>query len=336
MNDGKSLKKSIDRIFDLLDKYRYMPLLLLMVGIIIIMESFVFIYSSLGGYYSHLSLLLLFAFFFIGILDFLVLAVYSKKRGWGAKEAEGEEMAPYLVKINKYIPISNKWISVGIGILLISMIWIFMLVGIGNPKIGDSDILIILTGSVFIAYPFIPKKYSIERDFILTFFVSLMIFMGAIPFLFDIDSEGFTYSFLTMPLHNMLNVIGIKNILIPPSSIQIIDPISKIKSQIIIARSCSGIYSFSIFTSAFVSFILVIYRKINMRAILFLSLGMILAYLGNIIRMTVVILSGYYYGRNTLEWTHANVGYLIFFAWMGFFWIILYKFLIKEKKENKE
>ncbi len=329
-----SSKKPLDAIFDILDRYRYLPLVLLISGMIIIMESFIFIYSSLGGYYSHLSILLLFTAFFIGILDFAILIIYSKKRGWVTEGIEEGGMAPYLVKINRYIPISNMWVSIGIGILLISAIWVLMLIGVGNPKIGDSDVLLILTGIMFIIYPFIPKKYSLERDFILTFFVFLLIAMALIPFLFDLNSEGFTYYFLTMPLHNMLNLIGIRNLLVPPSTIHIIDPLSKIKSPIIIARSCSGIYSFSIFTSAFVSFVLVIYRKIDLRAVLFLSIGIALAYLGNIIRMTVVVLAGYYYGSSTLEWTHANLGYLIFFAWMGFFWMLLYKFLIKAKKEK--
>ena len=125
----------------------------------------------------------------------------------------------------------------------------------------------------------------------------------------------------------MLNLIGVPNRILTTSRIEYYH--NGIAGVIIIARSCSGIYSFSIFSSSFIAFALVVYRKMDLKVILFMVLGTLLAYLGNIVRMTIVIASGHYYGAQTMIWVHENVGYVIFFAWMAFFWFLLYKFLMK-------
>ncbi len=336
MNVGKYPKKILDTIFDGMERHKYMPSLMLILGIIFIMEGFIFIYSTWGIHaFSHLSLTFLLILISIGTFLLSIVFLYFKEKEGEIREIEEKmNMAPYLQKMDRYFHISNRWVSITIGILLISSIWLLTLLKIGNPNLGDSDILLILTGLMFIVYPFVPKKYSMERDFILTFFIFLLAIMAVIPFLFGLFAKDFTYYFLTEPLHGILNYIGIRNVLIPPATIRIMEPSSLIKRDITIARSCSGIYSFSIFTSAFISFVLVVYQKINRKSVLFLIVGIILAYLGNLLRMTVVILAGYHYGRNALEWTHANLGYLIFFAWMGVFWILLYRFLMKETDED--
>ncbi len=325
-----------EKLFNMLDKNKNLVILLLIIGIILVMEAFIFIYTTLNHWFSHLPILLLFILFSAGAIDIILIFLYRKSRGLKIGNAEQRmQMAPYLKMINRYIPISNRFISISIGLFLIASIWMMKVAGIGNPIFGDTDILLVMTGAMFILYPFIPNQYWMERDFTLTFLIFLLTIMGIIPFLFDMAGEDFIYYFLTMPLHNILRYIGIGNALVPPSSIILTGSASKLKGPIIIARSCSGIYSFSIFTSAFISFVLVVYQKIDRKSVLFLGLGIILAYIGNLLRMTIVVLSGYYYGQETLQWTHSNVGYIIFFAWMTVFWLLLYRWLMKEESMEK-
>ena len=334
MKSQNDIKKIVSRIFDFMDKKPYAVTALLIIGMILVAEGFIFIYSTLNHWFSHISLLILFGLFFTGFICLILVFFYTRSRGSRIERIKGyEEMAPYLKKLDRYFPISNRYVSIAIGTFIIFFAWFHNIVGIGGTSvIGDTDVLLILTGLFFIAYPFIPSKYHLERDFILTFLVLLVLFMGIVPFLFD-EFGSFKYYFLTLPVHHMLDLIGVPNRILTPDRIGY--PHNKIWGAIIIARSCSGIYSFSIFSSAFIAFALVVYRKLDVKVILFLILGILLAYFGNIIRMTIVIASGHYYGAQTMMWVHENVGYIIFFAWMGFFWFLLYKFLLKEPK-NKD
>ncbi len=325
-----------EKLFNILDRNKNIVVALLITGIILVMEAFIFMYTTWGIHqFSHLSFLFLLILLSAGVIILSIVFIYIKKSNKYFETTE-ENMAPYLKSLDKYIFISNKYVSVTIGLFLITSIWLLKVVGIGHPGFGDVDILFLMSGGMFILYPFIPSGYWMERDFTLTFLIFLLVIMGIIPFLFDIAGWGFIYYFLTMPLHNILNYMRIGNALIPPSTIILTGSASKLKAPIIIARSCSGIYSFSIFTSAFISFVLVVYQKIDKKSALFLTAGIILAYIGNLLRMTIVILSGYYYGDKTLQWVHSNVGYIVFFTWMTVFWMLLYKLLMKEDNVKKE
>ena len=300
-------------------------------GFLIAMGGFIFFYVESIGSFGHFPMYVPAIVVLAGICMILLA-------GWPEeKQIEKKpENYNYLSFIGEYIPINSIWFMLSAGILIILADLLYQYLGMvgSHEGMGDMDIIVIMLGLTVAAYPLIPENYDLERDFILTFFVFLTIMMVAIPFLFSLEGEAFTYYFLLVPLHKVLLMLGIENIIIPPSTLKITDPMSMIKSDIIIARSCSGVYSFSIFVAASISFILVIYRKINAKSLLFIALAIILAYIGNVLRMTIVTLSGYYYGPDTMSWVHEVIGYPIFFAWMAFFWFLLYRFLIREKESG--
>ena len=72
--------------------------------------------------------------------------------------------------------------------------------------------------------------------------------------------------------------------------------------------------------SAFFSYVVVEYRRLNMVMINFLLFGIIISYIANILRMAIIIMAGYYYGSEALYWTHTNIGWVIFTIWFGIFW----------------
>ncbi len=304
---------------------------LMLIGFLIMMESFIFIYITVKRWFTHISILVFILTFIIGLLMFIESLHYKNK--FGIKEKDGE-MAPYLKKINRYMPLNNPLISGILGIMIITFSLTHYLFGLGSERMGEGDLTLFMFGGFLIIYPYIPQSYSIERDFILTFLGFLAVFMAVLPFLFDAGDESFKYYFLTYPVHKLLLIIGIENTLIPPSRITFVYD-GKL-NVVIIARACSGIDSFSIFSASFIAFVLVVYRKIDLQAIIFMTLGILLAYVGNVIRMTIVIASGYYYGPQTMSFVHANIGYLIFFVWMGLFWFLLYKYLMKNKDTIEE
>jgi len=102
-----------------------------------------------------------------------------------------------------------------------------------------------------------------------------------------------------------------------------------------VTTECSGIFSFAIFASAFMAFVLIEFEKITKKVVALLALGIFTAYLANILRMTVIMLVGYHYDSGNLQnmlFAHANLGWIIFLLWITLFWALTYKFLMKEKK----
>ncbi len=87
-----------------------------------------------------------------------------------------------------------------------------------------------------------------------------------------------------------------------------------------ISAYCAGMYSFSIFLSAFISFVLVFERMKPRTLLLVLGLGLLIAYLGNLFRMVIIGVVGYLWGMGALLWAHENVGWVIFLAWSSLFW----------------
>ena len=90
-----------------------------------------------------------------------------------------------------------------------------------------------------------------------------------------------------------------------------------------ISAYCAGLYSFSIFLAAFVAFVLV-FESLPRRVLgLVLIAGLVVAYLGNLLRMVVIGIVGYFHGIEALHWTHENAGWIIFLAWSSVFWWLL-------------
>ena len=53
-------------------------------------------------------------------------------------------------------------------------------------------------------------------------------------------------------------------------------------------------------------------------------LGILMSYIANLIRMTIIVIVGHYYGIESLLWTHENIGWIIFTIWMIIFWQIFH------------
>jgi exosortase/archaeosortase family protein len=83
----------------------------------------------------------------------------------------------------------------------------------------------------------------------------------------------------------------------------------------------------AVFIAGYTSFILTEYKVINKASFFFLIIGILIAYVANIFRMAIIVLSGHYWGIDALIWTHANIGWLIFTLWIFIFWAILIRVL---------
>lgn len=207
-----------------------------------------------------------------------------------------------------------------------------------NARLGSNDWVVLTAAAMWVAYSYIPASYARERDFAFVFLNSLVLILVVPVTTYNLatgsageDSAtlGETRAvelLLTQPLVNLLNVLGYWA--------QADGGMLKYKvasggiEQVSIAQGCSGIYSTAIFVAAFMGFIATEYQRFDRTVGLLLLLGIITAYLANLLRMAIIIIAGHHWGGEALAWAHANVGWLIFLLWIGIFWSLLFKYLV--------
>lgn len=108
---------------------------------------------------------------------------------------------------------------------------------------------------------------------------------------------------------------------------------------VVITTACSGIYSFGIFASAFVAFVLTEFQRLGRRVWILLGLGLATAYVANVLRMVIIVLVGYYTDSTETDLqnmlvAHSYAGWLIFLGWITLFWSVLLKIMPREQPLN--
>jgi len=271
---------------------------------------------------------------------FLVVLAFWPEEGLKArleKKSLGASLLNFLSlngKLRPYFPI--------IGAVIIVADLLYNIFLSATPGLLTHDTVVLLLGSALIVYNFVPEKYGKERDFALLFFIFLVLIL-VIPlllaraFLGNFEESVNLYSayMLAPQVSFFLNLLGIK------SSVDWINlAFTTARGQEVIVgitTACSGIYSFGIFASAFIAFVFTEYKKIDLKVLALLALGIFTAYLANILRMVTIILVGYYYDtpETNLQFmlqAHSNAGWIIFLGWIALFWLLVFKFLVKREK----
>ncbi|MFQ6106412.1 MAG: hypothetical protein ACE5QF_02310 [Thermoplasmata archaeon] len=245
------------------------------------------------------------------------------------------------LKLGPYLPL--------MGVTVFALDFAYNLLVFGALSLGTHDYMLLLFGGVLLAYNFVPERFEREKNFLLMF-SGVLVLILIVPLLLmrmfqgDLDASVNAYSaiFLVPEANAMLNLLGVpswygsdpQGLGIPtlyfPSEYNL-NPLG-------VTTSCSGIYSFSIFASAFTAFVLAEFSKLNRRVGALLVLGFITAYLANLLRIVIIVLVGVYApGGNPMQsllQAHSNAGWMIFVLWITVFWLIMYKVLMKEKLDK--
>jgi len=196
---------------------------------------------------------------------------------------------------------------------------------------GNYSILVIVLGLYIVLFDRISKDYSYEKYFILYFFIiySVLIVLPILLFMVTnevLDNTGelnttLVNLLLVRPLNFLLIVSGLETF-ISSETISYRD-INNVINRIHIARECTGIDSVIIFISAFTAYLINDFFKSKTLFFSYLTIGIIVSYFANLLRMYLIIIVGYFYGPEMLYWVHTNVGWLIFILWMSIFWYFL-------------
>jgi len=232
-----------------------------------------------------------------------------------------------------------------LGVVLISGDILFNAYLSRTPALLEHDQSVLLLGGILLAYRFFPEKYRRERDFVLLFalvFVAILV----VPLLFlrvllrDPGATVDLYSaYALAPQTNaIVNLLGVPSTIVYNSEGTpglAFETAAGASVQVFITSACSGIYSFAIFSSAFSAYVLTGQRKLNRRVVAFFALGILLAYIANVLRMVAIILVGYHFdtpstGIQNMLFAHSNVGWIIFLLWVTLFWSLLLRILPPE------
>ena len=230
--------------------------------------------------------------------------------------------------------------ALGMGIVIADVAYNLRLSA--TPSLLTEDIIVLLAAFVLIAYGFVPTRFARERDFVLVFFIALNAILVA-PLLIarayyvDFERSVDLYSWVALAPETgaVLSVLGV------PNSVHAVSGVTApgltftprnlaVQATIVITTSCSGIYSFGIFASAFAAFVLTEYERPSHRMWALLGLGLLTSYAANVLRMVVVVLVGYYTDtaqtdlQNMLI-AHSYAGWLIFLGWIALFWSLAFK-----------
>ncbi len=277
---------------------------------------------------------------FVGIASLLsgiILIAISRDDS----ETETTDEDPPGIRLIDYITrlIGGDRVLMVFGFVIILAVVIFNTVISARPDYGDVDTISIMFGFLLLVYPLLVDKYRVEASFALIFIAFVVLFLVVPQVVMSLSTSGsesslgnwYVHYMLAEPFAVVLDIIGI-----PASSsgnmvtIQFQDGTMH---TLAISAYCAGLYSFSIFLGAFIAFVLVFEKMPSRILALVLALGLVIAYLGNILRMVVIGIVGYYEGIEALHWAHENVGWIIFLAWSAAFWWLILGFASRHRDQ---
>ena len=236
-----------------------------------------------------------------------------------------------------------------IGAIIIDAVIVYNILVSKTIDLKSWDLITIMFGASLIVYNYVPENFSFARDFFV-FFMGLLFLILVFPpifyelFLGEGGSAEVTKILLADPVSGILNLGGIDSYTVIEINQETGGQVAYIYFPLLandqlagvgVGEACSGIYTASIFLAAFITFVLIEYKRFDVKVGIIIGLGILTTYIANILRMTIIILVGYYYDTNPvslthMNWMHINAGWLIFMAWIIPFWWLMYRYLMRK------
>jgi len=265
---------------------------------------------------------------------------------WPSSRTGGEPSNPLAARFLRRLTLDGRLLTffpaIGVGVILADIAYNLALSA--TPALQTEDTIVLLGAASLLGYRFVPDRFARERDFVLLFFIWLNIILVA-PLLIarlyyaDLEKSVDVYSWVALAPETsaLLTLLGVSNqvhavVGSTAPGLTFTPTHFPVQVTVVITTACSGIYSFGIFASAFVAFVLTEYQKLSRRIWLLLVLGLLAAYLANVLRMVIIVLVGYYTDTaetdlQNLLIAHSYAGWLIFLAWVSLFWGIILRFV---------
>lgn len=129
---------------------------------------------------------------------------------------------------------------------------------------------------------------------------------------------------ITPPVQFLLSIFGIvSNVTEVEGGLTLATVVPK-HFSVFIGLLCSGITSMSVFLAAFVAMAWDLETTKARKAIIF-AIGVLGTVLSNVLRVTVLVLVGLFFGNDLMLVMHTNLGWVLYFIWMALFWVLAFR-----------
>jgi exosortase/archaeosortase family protein len=217
--------------------------------------------------------------------------------------------------------LSSGWqkIVIFLGIFLCIFSFLNIPLGLGNPPYSIGDFSILLAGLGLI----VMGVFGIRSYVLAVAFPAIAVLGFQIYELFLVNEQILSAPLLPVTVFfgsNLIRLLGI------PASIQdnLISYVSLTDEPVnlLITPECTGIWSLGTFTIMALLVLFSFPEALKKRdTYILLVIGYIGTYVGNILRIGAIAMSGYLYGpTGAIENTHLHFGWIFFLCWMTVFW----------------
>src|SRR2546425_11930152 len=173
------------------------------------------------------------------------------------------------------------------AIVLIALDLTYNQLVFGRISLGTEDTILLLFAASLFAYPFIPARFGRERDFVLMFMAALLLVL-VVPLLllrlyyrdFEASVDAYSWAALAPQTAWVLNLLGVPASVGPDTfsgstapALTFLPKSGSLPITVVITTACSGIYSFGIFASAFVAFVVTEFDRVRPKVLALMALG---------------------------------------------------------------
>jgi archaeosortase C (PEF-CTERM variant) len=206
---------------------------------------------------------------------------------------------------------------IGVGIVISDIIYNFS----SNSKLGTLDIMTFLFGLSLITFGFNNNELRRIGTFTAymsaTFLVLFLILFSLFAHLNINFTHLFDHYFVLLPVVSILHILQMPVEIIGTETIRMT---GVEEMSVVIGGPCSGLYSMFMLIGIIVGYTQM--ERFEFRQVyMMLLITVIVAYISNLLRITVLYLVGYSYGSDTMMFVHTHLGWIIFTVVAG---ILLY------------
>jgi len=214
------------------------------------------------------------------------------------------------IKVGKSYVIKQSVLHMFVGALIVAADIAYNI--LTHSELGTLDIMTFLLGISLIAYDINNEEISRMGKFgaymSATFIVLFLLFFSLFNYL-NIDfTHTFDHYFVLLPSVFIIQTIGIPIHVIATETVRIrgVEEMS-----VIIGGPCSGLYSMFLLIALMVAYTRIErVERSKFFSLLFISVAV--AYFANLMRVSVLYIVGFYYGKEVMYTVHVHLGWVIF------------------------
>lgn len=203
---------------------------------------------------------------------------------------------------------SNFYIVIGILIVLADIVYNLKALN----QLGTLDSMAFFMGISFIAYG--TSQYRRIGEFGIymsgTFIVLFIFFYSILPYFKNSFIHDFDHYFVLLPSLSIVNAIT--NMDIHIIDIETVHFNGFEDSTVEIGGPCSGLYSMMLLLGIIVGYVKMEHLNDRKKIYLLIFAAIIIAYISNLIRVSILYIVGYYYGIEKMMIVHVYLGWMIF------------------------